>query len=68
MAVIETFLSLAGVLLTSIGLHSGAAGAWALLAGKNGDEIGRQAAFGASVGFLVGLPLTLAMGILYLLT
>jgi hypothetical protein len=52
-----------GVWVSSMTIFSGAAATWALLSNKPGDEVARQAAYGLAVGFILGIPLTIAAAI-----
>ena len=59
-SVLTGILEVAGVWLASIGIHSAGASAWVLLTNQPVDEISHQAALGAAVGFIVGIPLTIS--------
>jgi hypothetical protein len=67
-SVLTGALEVAGVWLASMGIFSGAGAAHALFTGESGDEIGRQASYGFAAGFIVGIPLTIAAGLLLVLT
>jgi hypothetical protein len=51
------FLEVAGVLLASMGIFSGAAAAWAWL--RDDENVGEAAARGLGAGFIFGIPLTI---------
>lgn len=59
--IVTVFLQLAGVWLSSIGLASGAAAAWAWW---REEDVQASAANGAAIGFIYGIPVTACAAIM----
>ena len=58
------FLQVAGVWGFSVLFFSGVAGAFALAFGGPNADIGREAARGGAAGFIIGIPLAIAAGLI----
>jgi hypothetical protein len=61
--VVVDVIGVLGVLPASITVYGGAAAAWALLTGQGIERITEQLAYGAAVGFIVGIPLMICAGV-----
>lgn len=62
-SIVAGSLQLGSIWLTSVGLSSGAAAAWALL---TGGDVQASAADGAALGFIGGLPITACAALMLL--